>query len=122
MVKVGGYIILFSIPVKLLTFFLSSLSSNTALPFLPVLATALPGILEISVGTSIIGASALPLLTKTVLTLSICAFGGLSALAQTKSVIGSSGLSIQYYIISKLLQAAFAGVFGSLFFCFFCVF
>jgi sporulation integral membrane protein YlbJ len=119
MVKVGGYIILFSIPVKLLSSLLSPLSSNTAMPFLSVLTTALPGILELSVGTSIAGASALPLLTKIVLTLSICAFGGLSALAQTKSVIGSSGLSIKYYIISKLLQAIFAGSFGYLLFRFF---
>lgn len=111
MVKVGGYIILFSIPAALLSHIFSHLiSGSPGISILP-LYTIL-GILEISTGTASIGNSALPLLIKTVLTLSICAFGGFSALAQTKSVIGSSGLSIKHYIIAKLLQAIIAGSTG----------
>lgn len=117
MVKVGGYIILFSIPATLLLSLFSYLFVNPSETVL-LFTTAILGLLEISTGTSIIGSSYLSLTIKTVLTLSICAFGGLSALAQTKSVIGSSGLSISYYIISKLLQAVLAGLLGYFLLCF----
>ncbi len=117
MVKVGGYVILFSIPATLLLSLFSYLFVNPSETVL-FFTTAILGFLEISTGTSIIGSSCLSLTIKTVLTLSICAFGGLSALAQTKSVIGSSGLSISYYIIAKLLQAVLAGLFGYFLLCF----
>ncbi len=118
MVKVGGYIILFSIPAKLLSHWFSllpyrSFRSST------LLSTAILGSMEISVGAAASGNAMLPFLTKIALTLSVCAFGGLSALAQTKSVIGSSGLSLKYYVISKLLQAVLAGMIGYGFFFFF---
>lgn len=111
MVKIGGYIILFSIPAMLFLSLFSYLlsDSNNFSVFLPAIVL---GMLEISTGVSFLGSAALPLLIKIVLTLSVCAFGGFSALAQTKSVIGSSGLSIQYYLLSKILQSIFAAGIG----------
>ncbi len=111
MVKIGGYVMLFSIPAALLSSMLSCLSEDASL-----LAAVIPAILEISTGTAAIGSSALPVDIKIILTFAFCAFGGSSALAQTKSVIGSSGLSLRYYLISKLLQAVIAGSSGYLLF------
>jgi len=111
MVKVGGYVILFSIPASLLKHFTASMNS-ACVWFLPLLS----GILEISTGVSELGSAALPFCIKIILTLAVCAFGGLSALAQTKSVIGSSGLSIKYYIICKILQACIAAAAGQIVF------
>lgn len=111
MVKIGGYVILFSIPAALLASLLSHMPTD--LPVISAfLSATIPAVLEISTGTAAIGSSALPMHIKIVLTFAFCAFGGSSALAQTKSVIGSSGLSIQYYVISKLLQAVIAGIMG----------
>lgn len=117
MVKIGGYIILFSIPATLFSALFSYLfsDSNQLSVFLPAIVL---GTLEISTGVSFLGSAALPFLTKIVLTLSVCAFGGFSALAQTKSVIGSSGLSIRYYLLSKILQSIFAAGISFLLFSF----
>jgi hypothetical protein len=45
---------------------------------------------------------------KIVLTTVLASFGGLSGMAQTKSVLGDSGLSIKSYFIVKLLNAVIA--------------
>lgn len=94
--KVGGYILLFSI------------LSNVLLTMLPVdhiLSYATVGILEITNGINSIGTSTLDINTKIALILSLTAFGGFSSIAQTKSVIDQSGLSIKTYIFYKLINA-----------------
>jgi len=108
LVKVGGYVVLFSIPASLIQSFLTEYGSYIS----PVISPILSGIMEISIGTSQLGGSSIPIHIKTVLTLAVCAFGGLSAIAQTKSVIETSGLSIRYYIICKGLHALMAGAVG----------
>ncbi len=94
--KVGGYIILFSILAQII----SSMGSG----YLPVKAV-LMGILEITTGISQICKSSLDNNIKIVLVAVITSFGGLSGLAQTKSMLANSGLSVHSYIIVKLLCA-----------------
>lgn len=94
--KVGGYIILFSILANIF-------SAISILPEVPKLLCI--GILEITTGISAIVHSSLNIATKTILVLTICAFGGLSALAQTQSVIEKSELSIITYFFVKVFNS-----------------
>lgn len=94
--KVGGYIILFSILSNVL---LTLLPSSSTYGLLPI------GILEITNGINTIGASDLNQATKIALIMSLTAFGGISSVAQTKSVTDQSGLSIWLYIVYKVINA-----------------
>ena len=104
--KVGGYIILFSI---LSSIILSVTPANNVLSYTGV------GFLEITNGINAIGDSTLALSTKIALILSLTSFGGLSSVAQTKSVIDESGLSIKCYTLYKLLNACITFVLVVLF-------
>ncbi len=94
--KVGGYIVLFSILANVIL----SLLPNAPLPGLVSV-----GILEITNGINAIGTSTLNYATKIALILVITAFGGFSSIAQTKSVIDRSGLSIIKYTLYKAIAA-----------------
>ena len=97
--KVGGYLILFSILAELLpTLFPLSALSNAFLT----------GTLEITVGIHKLSALPIHLHKKTALIASITTFGGLSGLAQTKSAVSQSGLTLFPYIISKTIAGCFA--------------
>ncbi len=98
--KIGGYIILFSILAQLL---------NTVFPDIGVLKALAVGMLEITTGVSQICNSSLAEPTKIVLVSVLTSFGGCSGIAQTKSVLGSSRLSIKSYLIVRLLNAAITG-------------
>lgn len=92
--KVGGYIILFSVLASIVESF----------GFLNIYITAvITSLLEITVGIHNLSTLSINLSTKIVLIATITAFGGLSGLAQTKSVMGTTGLSIKIYLLSKLL-------------------
>lgn len=94
--KIGGYIILFSILAQMIS----------TLTFLPeTLRYCTIGFLEITTGIYAISQSTFPFTKKIVLTLMIVSFGGFSSLAQTKSVISGSGLSITTYLLTKLWNA-----------------
>lgn len=94
--KIGGYIILFSILAQMIY----------TLTFLPeTLRFCIIGTLEITTGIHAICQSTFPFTKKIVLTLMIVSFGGFSSLAQTKSVISGSGLSITTYLLVKLWNA-----------------
>lgn len=99
--KIGGYVILFSILGQFIRIFFSSSSISGILCL---------GSIEITSGISYLQISTLPLATKEVLTASLLAFGGLSAAAQTSSVLSQSGLSVFPYIINKLINAGIAGL------------
>lgn len=104
--KVGGYIILFSI---LANVFLDISNSD------PIISNLIVGILEITNGVNSISALTLALNTKIILIITMTAFGGLSSIAQTKSVIDQSGLSIKIYLRYKLVNAMYAFLFISLY-------
>lgn len=101
MVKIGGYIMLFSILSLYLTVF----------PFRmpPLLRPALLGAVEITTGIQTIAAS-VPGKTGALLIIASAAFGGCSGIFQTKSVLKNTGLSIRHYMLWKLLHSAMSCV------------
>ena len=99
--KIGGYIILFSILAQLL---------NTVFPDIGIGKSILVGLLEITTGVSQICKSNIAEPIKIVLISVLTSFGGCSGIAQTKSVLGSSRLSIKSYIIVRLINAVITGV------------
>lgn len=98
--KIGGYVIIFSILGQMLGQFLS-LDSTSGIATL--------GALEVTSGISYLKQATLPHTTKEALTVMLLCFGGLSAVAQTNSVLTQSGLSIIPYVLNKLLNALLAG-------------
>lgn len=99
--KIGGYVILFSILGQFLCLFLSPSNISGILCL---------GSMEITSGISYLRISFLSYETKKVLTASILGFGGLSAAAQTSSVLSQSGLSIFPYVLNKIINAVLAGL------------
>lgn len=96
MVKIGGYIMLFSILAHYLT----------VLPFaMPALVRpALLGAVEITTGIQAIARS-VPGMTGAMLIIGSASFGGCSGIFQTRSVLKNAGLSIRHYILWKLLHS-----------------
>ncbi len=97
--KVGGYIMLFSILARLL---------NQIIPGSGILKASIMGLLEITTGISQICKLSINNKIKIVLLATLTSFGGLSAMAQTKSVLGDTRLSMKSYIIVKFISAIIA--------------
>lgn len=96
LLKLGGYIILFSVLAEIMAH----------MTFLPPSAAAVgTGILEVTNGIPKI-LSQFSKRTAYRILLPVAAFGGLCAMAQTSSVLKGSGLSLGYYAFSKLAIAA----------------
>ncbi len=93
-VKVGCYMMLFSILCRFLIFFL---------PKDNFFVIILIGMTEVTTGIHFIASSALPLSEKIALICAVTSFGGLCSLAQTKGVLTKSELSVNFYFILKLL-------------------
>ena len=103
--KLGGYVVLFSVLAEM----------TACLPFLPKKTAALlGGMLEITSGISGV-VKAFPLKTAYQFLIPLTAFGGLSAMAQTSSVLKGSGLSLKKYVFSKVVTAALTFLFVSFF-------
>lgn len=97
--KVGGYIILFSILAALM---------EHLLPCSPEIKAVLAGILEITSGAEKIAAASFSAQSRMLLLMACSAFGGLSSVAQSASVLTGTGLSLSCYIFAKLRQALIA--------------
>ncbi len=95
MVKIGGYLMLFT----MLSYFFRSWFQN------PFLASLIPGFLEMTSGIAFTVQSGLSEAMTTALCFSFAAFGGLSGLAQTVSVLKSTPFSGRSYFLWKLFQA-----------------
>ena len=107
LIKIGGYIMFFSIFAALLR----------QLPVIPYYAKLLLGsILEITTGDAMIAASPLSGHAKIILSLAATAFGGLSAAAQTNSVLQNTGLPFSRYVMIKVLAGSFGLLLGLIFF------
>jgi sporulation integral membrane protein YlbJ len=104
--KVGGYVILFSIPAQIISNMGNSVN---------IFKLVSIGILEITTGINHISNSNLEMNTKIALITMITAFGGLSGLAQTKSVISNTRLSIGTYFKVKLIHMTLAFLLATLF-------
>lgn len=100
MVKIGGYIMLFSILVLYIT--------NLPIPR-PEEKAVLLGFVEITTGLQALH-EAMPTAAGAMWMAAVTAFGGLSGIFQTKSVIKNAGLSIRHYVawkaVHSLLSAA----------------
>lgn len=96
MVKIGGYIMLFSILALYLTV--------CPFPMPALVKPALLGALEITTGIHAI-AHSVPGMTGALLIMGSAAFGGVSGIFQTKSVLKNAGLSIRHYMLWKLLHS-----------------
>lgn len=92
--KLGGYIILFSI----LATFVQYIPIHNEL-----LKCMVSGLIEITTGIHMIGNASFSLSLKEVLCCMSIAFGGMSCISQTQSVIRNSFFSIKKYIYHKVL-------------------
>ena len=102
--RLGGYIMLFSMIASLLQ----------KLPVPRVVTLILTGMVEITNGIAMLPDSGLPQSVQYVLAVVYTAFGGLSGIAQTSSMIRDTPLSIKRYCIAKLLLAACCGLLACL--------
>jgi len=99
--KVGGYIILFSI----LSAYIQTLPIKNE-----ILKCIISGTLEITTGIDSIGKAGFSMELKKLLACMFTAFGGLSCIAQTNSIIHRTGFSIKKYIYHKLIITLFTAV------------
>lgn len=95
MVKIGGYIMLFSI----LAYYLQKLPLHQA-----AMKSLLLGFVEITTGIQSLSLS-MTGFPQALAMVAIIAFGGCSGIFQTKSVLKNAGLSIRHYIIWKLIHS-----------------
>ena len=95
LIKICGYIVLFSLASRML--FL--LWQSTSIPALIII-----GNLEITNGITLLSHTVLPSAKlRYLITVQFLAFGGLSGIAQTASILKPSGLPIKNYVIGKIL-------------------
>lgn len=99
-VKVGGYIILFSVLLSLL----EELSGQNS-----ILIAAAPA-LEVTNGILLLSSSVSDPGLRYAAVLGLTSFGGLCSAAQTKCMLERTGLSVIPYIIQKLTTAAAASL------------
>ncbi len=105
LVKVGGYIIIFSVFLSIAASLpLSFAGSRFLLPFL-----------EMTNGIAMLGADPLPIQIKYPLILGLSSFGGLCSIMQTQSMIQKADLPILPYITEKLAAALTASFLGFLY-------
>jgi len=101
--RIGGYVILFSILAQIL----KELGGKVG-----IIKAVGMSLLEITTGISQLCSLNIGNNAKIVLVAALASFGGLSGIAQTKSVLQDSRLSISSYIAIKLLNALIAGIFS----------
>lgn len=94
--KIGGYIMLFSIVIQLLSSipFERSIISHFALSFL-----------EITNGVSVLSKNIISFRDKFIIIMSLISFGGWCSIAQTKCILAETGIPLFPYIIEKLITA-----------------
>lgn len=105
LVKVGGYIILFSVLLSLFE----------SLPVsVPLLSAALP-LLEVTNGLVLLREMKLPLNLMYPFVLGLTSFGGFCAAAQTQCMVQRAGFPLLPYIAQKLAAAVTASLLGCLY-------
>lgn len=94
--RLGGYIMLFSMVASLLQ----------KLPVPDLFRLCITGVTEITNGINLLGKASLPDGIRYVLAMGFTAFGGLSGLTQTSSMIKDTPLSLKNYFLKKLFLSA----------------
>jgi len=92
--RLGGYIILFAIIAKMATALIHTVTILT--PFII-------GIIELTNGIMVLKEASLPLEFSLPIAFFLCTFGGICGLAQTKSMIAQTSLSMKKYIKTKII-------------------
>lgn len=100
LVRVGGYIILFSVLASLLA----------TLPLPSLLLACVSSFLEITTGSTALSTLTLPSHLLISLVTGFVTFGGLSTAAQTKSVLAGTGLPFAHYLLTKAAAGLTAGL------------
>ena len=98
LIKICGYIVLFSIITELLINTLASISLVSSFPL-----TLLIGNIEISNGISLLSKCEISNSLKYIATIQLLSFGGVSGIAQTSSILSDAKLSVPKYIIGKAI-------------------
>ena len=113
--KIGGYIILFSIITSIIEYIIPEKYD--------VAGCIAAGITEVSTGAMqlagnewLSGIRVIMTDAKTIVTVWLCAFGGISSVAQTYSVLSGTDLSIKKYMIAKIRQGFIAVILALLVF------
>lgn len=113
--KIGGYIILFSIITSIIEYMIPQKYS--------VVGCVLAGVFEVSTGAMQLAEndilseiSFFMTDVKIILTIWFCAFGGISSVAQTYSVLSGTDLSIKKYVAAKIRQGFIAVILALLVF------
>lgn len=104
--KLGGYIILFSIFSGAVSQFLAPL---------PGLRLVLAAVTEVTTGIHTLSQSGLPFALLFPAVCACTAFGGISATAQTKCMLGRTDLDIGLYLWAKCVNGALAALLALLF-------
>lgn len=109
MAVILAYLILFMIGINLLEMagLFSLIGSETISSFLK-------GLLEMTAGSSMIGACNLSIAMKTVLVAFLVSFGGFSVIGQSMSMAEGSGIGLWEIIKIKLSHGMLAGILGAI--------
>lgn len=100
LIRVGGYMVLFSVLAALLT----------KLPLPPLVLGCISAVLEVTTGSAALSALSLPHSFLIPLVGAAVTFGGLSTAAQTKSVLAGTELPFAHYLLTKALAALLAAL------------
>ena len=101
LVKLGGYIMLFSIIASMIN--LLPISSQ-------IFRSSCIGAIEITNGIQSVSQTNMNLATKYLLCVTFTAFGGFSGIAQTSSMVSESHLPMKDYMIAKLVLCACSSI------------
>lgn len=123
MIVIGGYIIAFSVLIeflkvyglinaveKILTPVFESVGFNKNL-----IPGYISGLMEITIGSSLISQATAPLFQKVILVSSILAWGGFSTHGQVIGVINSTKINYFPYFIAKIIHSFMAALFSYIF-------
>lgn len=99
MIRLGGYLVVFSIIAKMVTALLTTVTTSHFF---------LIGVIEITNGAHFIAEGMLSMETKMLLLAFCVSFGGLSCLAQSVGMCENSRLSMSIYFLTKLMNGCIA--------------
>ena len=98
LIKICGYIVLFSIITEILSVMITNITTNP-----PLILTLLMGNFEITNGINLLSDIQMDNPIKYIIAIQLLSLGGLSGFAQTGSILSDAGLSMHKYIIGKAI-------------------
>ncbi|MDK2806232.1 MAG: hypothetical protein PWQ94_1396 [Thermoanaerobacterium sp.] len=123
MIVIGGYIIAFSVLIEFLKVYgLINIIGKILAPVFEIMgfnknliAGYISGLMEITIGSSLISQATAPLFQKVILVSSILAWGGFSTHGQVIGVINSTKINYFPYFIAKIIHSFMAALFSYIF-------